>query len=159
MSHLLVFSISTPNPPSSGTPRTATTAAVLVLRASDRDDCIQRSAIAYGPIYKRVMIAAPALPATAPAPARLRPCCGLRACFSATGCSCCERATIDAPQTFDYAWEDSVRSRAILGAVRLVYGIALLGFSIWSWATLSDPNSFGDGFGSAFRTLAQITNC
>ena len=102
------------------------------------------------------MIATPAAALPAPAP---RPSCGPRACFSATGCDCCARATIDAPQTFDYAWSDTVRSRTILGVVRLVYGIALLGFSIWSWATLSDPSSFGDGFGSAFRTLAQITNC
>jgi hypothetical protein len=49
-------------------------------------------------------------------------------------------------------------ARVRLALARLVYGIVLLAFALWSWAEYSSASSFGDGYGSVWRTAAQLTN-
>jgi len=60
--------------------------------------------------------------------------------------------------SFDYAWssdETRGRDRVRLGAVRLAYGVALVGFSVWAWAALSSPADFADGYGDFGRTVRR----
>ena len=63
----------------------------------------------------------------------------------------------------EYAWTRPAtpallaRDSSCLAAARIIYGAALLAFTIWSWATLSEPADFSDGQGNFGRTAMQLT--